>query len=238
MELVACLKDWAGACRLPNRRLKEENNPDMRLTIPSLALFVTLLASLHLTAPQASAQDAPSVRRNNVEIAAMGGVSWGFDKTRVMGGGNVGWAATKNLFPYFEATYLPGLDRVEESSLQNGGVQRTEFTADAFAFDTGLHLRAPIAESPVVPYAVIGIGGIRFTTDSTVTLVGPDGAVIDRLSVSQPASTELAVNFGAGIRYYINEAVGLRVEFKGYRPTDGSFDNIYRAAAAIFFQIN
>ncbi len=210
----------------------------MKLNIPSLALLATLLAAATFAAPQLSAQDAPSVRRNNVEVAAMGGVSWGFDKTRVMGGGNVGWAATKNLFPYFEASYLPGLDRTEETTLQSGAVRRSEFSADAFAFDAGLHLRAPIAESPIVPYAVIGIGGLRFNVDSTVTLIGADGSVIDRQSVGQPSSTELAVNFGAGLRYYINEAVGLRFEFKAYRPTNGDYDNIYRAAAAIFFQIH
>ena len=210
-----------------------------RLTLAgALALCAGILSS-----PQAAVaqEDAPSVRRNNVEVALLGGASLGFEKYRFMGGGNVGWAATKHIFPYVEASYLPGLIREREQNIGDGIILQQRFEAPAFDFNGGLHLRAPVAESPVVPYAVIGVGGIRYGSTNEVQLVDNSGNVLDTGTLNIDSQSVLAVNGGAGLRYYVNEKVGLRFEFKAYKPVSGDIikqDPFYRFTGAIFVQIN
>lgn len=209
---------------------------------------LTLVGALALSAgflalPQSARaqEDAPSVRRNNVEVAFLGGASLGFEKYRFMGGANVGWAATKHIFPYAEVSYLPGLLRESEQNLGDGIVLRQRFEAPAYDFNAGLHLRAPVAESPVVPYAVIGVGAIRYGSTNDVQLLDSSGNVLDSGMINVPGQSVMAVNGGAGLRYYVNEKVGLRFEFKAYKPVSGDIikqDPFYRFTGAIFFQIN
>lgn len=208
----------------------------------TLAAVLTLSVAA-IAVPQAAVaqQDAPSVRRNNVELAILGGASLGFEEYRFMGGGNVGWAATKHIFPYVEASYLPGLTRERDQNIGDGITLQQRFEVPAFDFNGGLHLRAPVAESPIVPYAVIGAGGIRYGSTNEVQLLDASGNVLDTGTLNIASQTVFAVNGGAGLRYYVNEKVGLRFEFKAYKPVSGdviSQDPFYRFTGAIFFQIN
>src|SRR6187399_782083 len=71
--------------------------------------FIFALVSL-ATLP-AMAQNAPFLRRNNVEVGVFPGASFGVDKSRFLIGTNAAWAATKYIMPYGEFTYFPELSR-------------------------------------------------------------------------------------------------------------------------------
>ena len=88
---------------------------------------------------------------------------------------------------------------------------------------------------------VIGAGGIRYGSTNEVQLLDGNGNVLDTGTLNIGSQTVFAVNGGAGLRYYVNEKVGLRFEFKAYKPVSGdliSQDPFYRFTGAIFFQIN
>jgi hypothetical protein len=52
-----------------------------------------------------------------------------------------------------------------------------------------------------------------------------------------PADTSFAVNFGGGIRYYINQKYGVRVEAKVYKATGLINDVFSKYEFGFFYQI-
>jgi len=164
------------------------------------------------------AQDVPTVKEKTVEVGAFGGTSIGLDKYRFMGGGNVGYGITKVIFPYAEVSYFPGIQRKDGSSL---------YEVPVTDFHGGLHLRAPIPGSRVVPYGIIGVGMLRFG-DTKRTFLG--------ISQSVAGSTDFAVNGGGGVRIYVTERFGFRFEGKIYKPTGRFPDPFGRIVGGIFFQ--
>jgi hypothetical protein len=169
-------------------------------------------------AAMAQAQDVPTVKEKTVEVGAFGGTSLGLDKYRFMGGANVGYGITKVIFPYAEVSYFPGIERTE-------GITRYKFSVTDF--HGGLHLRAPIAGSRVVPYGIIGVGMLRFgeTKRTVAGVTSPDDG-----------STDFAVNGGGGVRIYVTERFGFRFEGKFYKPTGRFSDPFGRIVGGIFFQ--
>jgi hypothetical protein len=173
------------------------------------------------------AQDAPEVKAKTWEVGTFAGSSFGLDKFRVMGGGNVGYAITKHIFPYAEVSYLPGIGR--RDTLPTSTI---DYELPVTDFHGGVHLRLTRPGWSFVPYGIVGFGMIH-TGGGTGTRKLSDGSTVP---VSISSSTDYATNFGAGARYYITERWGIRVEAKVYKPT-GRFTDVFgRVAAGLFWQ--
>ncbi len=189
--------------------------PDSLVRRSSLAKLALLLG---LFATTAAAQSAAVVRQGSYEIGGMVGASYGIDKFRIMGGGNVTFAATRVILPYFEYTYFPGLTRQIETSA--GGTGRNvvgTFEVPLSDVHGGVHIRIPVAESKVVPYLVAGVGVIR-SPARTVDVTFDTAGGLDNTQIAVPSDTTPAANFGGGVRYYVNQRFGFRVEAKAYTP--------------------
>ena len=193
----------------------------MRSTLDSLvrrSAIVKLALLLGLFATAAAAQSAAVVRQGSYEIGGMVGASYGIDKFRIMGGGNVTFAATRVILPYFEYTYFPGLTRQIETTA--GGTGRPvvgTFEVPLSDVHGGVHIRIPVAESKVVPYLVAGVGVIR-SPARTVDVEFSTAGGLDNTQIAVPSDTTPAANFGGGVRYYVNQQFGFRVEAKAYTP--------------------
>ena len=203
----------------------------------SIEKRLLLFCGVALLAMPALAQNAPILRPGVTEVGGFFGASYGIDKTRVMGGGNVVYSLTNEFMPFGEVSYFPGIGR----STTVPGLSGTEtYSVPLVDFNAGFHLRIPIPKSRIIPYGVISAGGIH-TPDRTFTVSYPN-PVIPTQTVSQSvlfdASTNFAASFGAGIRYYTTERLGFRVEFKAYKPVDaGTYNNVfYRVAGGFFYQ--
>ncbi len=178
------------------------------LLLGALGVFCFLPSDL-------SAQ-APFLRAGNKEFNVFGGVSFGKDQQKGMGGANFAYALNKVVMPYFEVGYFPGVGRKYQDSTGSA-------TLDTRIVDYhgGLHLRLPIAESRFVPYAVIAAGGLRQSTDATTFSYNDGRGNSGRTTVPAFSGNTFAVNGGGGFRYYIGsgEKYGFRVEAKIYKPT-------------------
>lgn len=190
-------------------------------------------------APVSSRAQVSVVRSGSFEIGGFSGASYGVDGFRVMGGGNVTYAVNRWILPYVEYSYFPGIARSISQTVPGlSGVTATAtYSAPLSDFHGGVHIRLPIRESPIVPYLVVGIGGLsHFTHQVSTTYTGIDGAS-HTLQTSDPGGTDFAVNFGAGIRYYVNQRFGFRVEAKGYKP-DSNITSVFgKVEAGIFYQL-
>ena len=206
----------------------------MKLMCGSRLLFSLLALGL---AQAALAQDAPIVRTGNTEIGGFLGASYGIDKARVMGGGNVAYAATRVVMPYAEFSYFPGIGRSISVPLGTSGRNANfNFQVPLYDFHGGVHLRVPLKDSRVIPYGVIGAGMIH-TLKRTENVSISDSLGNFNVPIDVPARSDFAVNFGGGIRFYVNERFGFRAEAKAYRPT-GTYTDIFgKVEGGIFFQI-
>jgi len=182
------------------------------------------------------AQVSSSVRANSFEVGGFVGASYGIDDFRVMGGGNVTYAVNKYILPYVEYSYFPGIGRKTTGTFAGTGQTYTlNYSIPLSDFHGGVHIRLPIfRESPIVPYVVFGVGGLT-NGDRTVNATFPDAS--GRL-VQQPlpvkGATEFAVNGGGGIRFYLGQRYGFRVEAKAYKPT-GDFGSTFGKVEGGFF---
>jgi hypothetical protein len=193
-----------------------------------------LLLGIAALAPAAFGQ-ASVVRSGSVEVGGFVGASYGIDRFRVMGGGNITYALkNKYVLPYFEVSYFPGLPH---TSTTDGTV---------FSYSTGLtdihggvHIRIPIfKETPLVPYLVFGMGVLRASeTTGTATPLGYTST-----PQTFPAESSFTINGGGGLRYYIGGSgrFGFRAEAKVYKPTTGDFSSstIGKVEAGFFFQFH
>src|ERR1041385_2411668 len=99
------------------------------------------------------------VRPNSFEVGGFAGASYGIDKFRGMGGGNVTYAINKYILPYVEYSYFPGIGRVQNGVFAGtGNPYRLTYSIPLSDFHGGVHIRIPIREKPIVPYAVFGMG--------------------------------------------------------------------------------
>jgi hypothetical protein len=200
---------------------------------PKIAkLFLFLAPFTWLTSVHAQTA-APPVATGNIEAGAFVGESYGLDKLRPMFGGDVAYGLSRAFYPFVEASYLPGLER----ELGNGVNYR--YKVNMTDVHGGLHVRFPIGGSKVVPYAAAGLGVVR-SSSFTISASALGGA-FSLGSETIPASTNFAVNFGGGIRFFITERIGIRVEFKAFVPTGSaagvSNDVFYRLAIGPVFQL-
>ena len=182
---------------------------------------------------------ASAVRSGSFEVGPFIGASYGIDKFRVMGGGNVTYALkNKYVLPYFEYSYFPGLPRTESGTIS--GIPFTHnYSLNLSDIHGGVHVRLPIFhEKPIVPYLVFGMGALVYPGRT-------DQVSIPSLNASIPVTVargaDFAVNGGGGIRYYIggSGAFGFRAEAKIYKPVSGPFSDTTfgKVEAGFFFQL-
>ncbi len=187
----------------------------------------------------AFAQDMPYQRQGNVEGNVFIGASYGADSWRGMGGGNMSYAATRTILPYFEYSYFPGVPREVSSA-----AGRVRFSIPLSDFHAGIHYRIPVGQKYFVPYLVAAIGGIRSSSASYKATVNNPAGLPFTLTQTVPGETFLATNYGGGIRHYIfGESSGVRTEFKVYVPHATSGPNqslfnqlFYKATFGLFYQ--
>ncbi len=183
------------------------------------------------------AQNAPIIRQGVTEVGGFVGASYGIDKTRIMGGGNVVYSLTRTFMPFAEVSYFPGIGRTQSVTGIPGATE--SFSVPLTDFNFGFHVRVPIPKSRIIPYGVISIGGIH-TPQRDVTATFPNPANPSQSITTPPFQVESSTNFaasaGGGLRYYATERLGFRAEFKAYRPT-GTYTNMfYRVAGGFFYQ--
>jgi opacity protein-like surface antigen len=185
----------------------------MRLRI----VLVGLVVGFGSAVSPVFAQNRYPCKTGNFELGLFGGESYGLDRFRPMGGGNIAYGLNCHFFPFAEVSYLPGVLRTV--NIPTGATTSyQQFNVNMTDFHGGLHIRVPVPESRVLPYAVVGLGLIRGSSStSTVYNVSNFGVVPFPQTI--PSSTNFAVNFGAGLRFFFSERFAVRVEFKGFKPT-------------------
>jgi hypothetical protein len=179
------------------------------------------------------------VRSGSFEVGGFAGASYGVDSYRFMGGGNVTYAINKWLLPYIEYSYFPGIARTVNEAVPGlpGTTATSTFGTPLSDFHAGVHIRVPIRESPIVPYFVVGFGGLtHFQRTTTLTYVGADG-LQHSLAGTDQGGTDFAVNFGGGIRYYVNQRFGIRLEAKGYKPDSSITPAFGKVELGFFYQL-
>lgn len=196
------------------------------------------LSALALFAPASFGQSSV-VRSGSVEIGPFLGASYGIDKFRVMGGGNITYALlNKYVLPYFEVSYFPGLPHTYTDQSQTV----YNYSQGVTDIHGGVHIRLPIfKESPLVPYLVFGVGELHVSAATgTATPVG-----LSAQPQSFPSATTFAINGGGGLRYYIGGSgrFGFRAEAKVYDPSSSGqnskgFTTFGKVEAGFFFQIH
>ena len=199
--------------------------------------FLRVAALLTCAFTVATAQ-VPAVRQGSFEVGGFIGSSFGLDHYQVMGGGNVSYGVTKYLLPYVEYSYFPGIERHIPYVFPSTGVPFTLAQAIPFSdFHGGVHVRIPIRESRLVPYAVIGFGGLKsFDRTASATF---QGITVNGIPVK--GETDFAINGGGGLRYYIGQSYGIRFEAKVYKPYGGSSgfnDTFGKVEFGFFFQLH
>jgi opacity protein-like surface antigen len=185
-------------------------------------------------------QQVQPVTTGNIEAGLFVGESYGLDRFRPMFGGNVAYGATRLLFPFVEASYLPGLSRDYV-----GGTSVTQYNIDMTDVHGGIHFRIVKGNSRFVPYLVGGLGMVRssnsqvhlYTTNPSTGAKNPVGGPPIAIS----SNVSFAVNAGAGVRFSITERIGMRLEFKAFIPTSAptgvSNDVFYRLAIGPYLQL-
>ena len=180
-----------------------------------------------------SAQTASVVRSGSYEVGGFVGASYGIDEFRWMGGANVTYAANKYILPYAEFSYFPGIGRKQSRNIP--GLTRPidiSYNIPLSDFHGGVHIRVPIREFPIVPYAVFGVGMIH--APERQFNVNVEGI---QVPFTSPSSTDAAINFGGGLRYYINQRFGIRGEAKVYKPTGQFKDTFGKVEFGFFMQL-
>lgn len=203
-----------------------------------LPILATLSLAVAIVPASCFAQGGGSfVRSGSFEVGGFVGASYGVDQFRVMGGGNVTYAVNKWILPYAEYSYFPGIARSVNLNLPGITGSQT-ISAPLSDFHGGVHIRVPIRESPIVPYAVFGVGGLtRFEHTVNVSYVGADG-LNHTIPTQVLGGTDAAINFGGGLRYYVNQRFGLRVEAKGYKTVNSDFTPVFgKVEFGFFYQL-
>ena len=190
------------------------------------ALAQTQDATQNPPAPKRA--DIAPVHAGTTELGGFVGGSYGLDNWRVMGGGNVAYAVTRYIMPYAEYSYFPGISR--QLTTPEG---KANFEVPLSDFHGGVHIRIPLGQSKIVPYAVVGAGMIH-SGNTPVKISFPDGFT---LSSTIDSSNNFAANFGGGIRFYTSERVGFRFESKVYVPTGTYTTPFMKVEAGVFFQL-
>jgi hypothetical protein len=206
---------------------------------PLHSAFIALVGGVFLPIICSGQGVTSVVRSGSFEIGGFVGASYGVDKYRFMGGGNVTYAINRWLLPYAEYSYFPGIARTATQpvpGLTNIIAQQT-YSTPLSDFHGGVHIRIPIRESPIVPYLVFGVGALtHFERHPALSYTGVDG-LVHSLPSDEPGGTDFAVNFGGGVRYYVNQRFGFRLEAKGYKPNTSDISAFGKVEVGFFYQL-
>jgi hypothetical protein len=206
----------------------------VRMTKKWLLLLFLLIASLSAPA------QVSVVRSGSVEIGPFFGGSYGIDRWRAMGGGNLTYAVSKYVLPYFEYSYFPGIGRKFTGTFPGTGNPFTaSYSIPISDVHGGVHIRIPIREKPVVPYLVGGLGTL-INSARTVRVTYTDVSGRQTLDLSVPRNSDFAFNAGGGIRFYLGGTgrFGFRTEAKVYKPTGTFSDSTFgKVELGLFFQL-
>jgi hypothetical protein len=202
----------------------------------SIRVLLTLLAVFACAASQSYAQALSVVRSGSFEVGPFAGADFGNGEVHAVVGGNVTYALNKYILPYFEATrfFLP-VPAVESGTFTGTGASFVESIPESvYDFHGGVHIRLPIHESPFVPYAAFGVGGLWHPGGSETASYIASG-VTYQVPLVVIGHADFAANFGAGVRYYLNQRYGFRVEAKGYKSTAGGPLGLFGKVEVGFF---
>jgi hypothetical protein len=180
----------------------------------------------------------PAVRQGSFEIGGFVGSSYGLDHYRLMGGGNVSYGVTRYILPYVEYSYFPGIERDLGGTVPGLSIPYTEKVEFPVSdFHGGVHIRIPIRESKLVPYGVFGAGGLTFFKTTGIGVYTDQNGNVIQSPFTKPQETDFAINAGGGLRYYLGQSYGLRVEAKVYKPYGGSrgFNDVFGKVEFGFF---
>jgi hypothetical protein len=202
---------------------------------------------LGLACSVAIASAQTPVRKGSYEIGGFMGASYGVGEGAVMGGGNVSYALTKEILPYVEYSYLPNVQRTTNGFI--GGTQNpatATYGANVSDFHVGVHIRFQIRENRhFAPYAAFGVGSLTVGSGTIHTLNytdtnGPHS--LTGLNLNEPGGSNVAINYGGGIRYYVtpqkgsgNARYGFRIEVKGYKPFSQQGNNPFGGSGTVTF---
>ena len=183
---------------------------------------VRLVLALSVASACLPGADAPSVRKDVMELGAFVGSNFApgqngatFDGFRAMGGGNVTYSLWKYILPYAEYSYFP---EIQGTFRPSGATRTIDYSSQIHDIHGGVHLRTePIPGTKLVPYAVLGFGVVRLNLAGTENYDSGDIITLPKETAVLPC-----VNYGGGLRYYFNENFGVRAEMKGYRPFNGA----------------
>jgi len=186
----------------------------MRIGILLVGLIIELTGTV---VPRAFGADVPTCEPHNFEVGLFGGESYGLDRFRPMGGGNVAYGLSCTFFPFAEISYLPGILRTQEVPT-GSTVSSRQFNVDMTDFHAGLHIRLPRPESRVVPYAVVGFGLVRGAQSVGTIYNKFSSGAVDVVQQTIPSSVNPTFDFGGGLRFFLSERFAIRLEFKGFKP--------------------
>jgi hypothetical protein len=211
-----------------------------RFVCKGIASHGRLLVYLSLLCISAEAQDVPILRQNMWEAGGFVGATYGADKARVMGGGNLTYSALRNLLPYVEVSYFPGIVRTLVKPDDLGTIKYDIPLTDV---NFGIHARFQLPKTPIVPYAVLGIGVLHMPAGTETLLTPNDSGGFETGLKSVSSYTGYAPNFGGGIRLYLKEQFGVRGEFKAYQFAGGplkdqlKLNRVWSATFGMFIQL-
>src|SRR5208282_1121773 len=87
------------------------------------------------------ASDVPWLKQNTWELGGFAGASYGVDKSRIMGGGNLTYSVLKNILPYAEVSYFPSIQRTLTQSVPTVGTETIKYDLPLADVNFGIHAR-------------------------------------------------------------------------------------------------
>ena len=187
----------------------------MKLKIPEMAGRLLVMAAFVVVTSVPSYGQALGNFEATANLGVVGGIG-----SHASFGGSIGAPITDNLILSGDLSYIP----------MGGGTvtffgSTTSSSAKALNFNGNLQYQFKPTHS-VVPYAGGGLGFLRSSVSSSSNIPG-QGPV--NVSAS---STDVYVNVGGGLRYYVKERWGIRPEFMIFAGSN----TFVRFAGGIFYQ--
>ena len=163
--------------------------------------IVILVAAASLTGTHAYAQEA-GFGPGTAELTAIPGGGMFFvdsDTESSFGNYNLGGAFTYNINRLIGIEGELGGTLGITQDLAAGGLTSTSKTPNTLAYSGNLVLSTP-ARRRIVRYAAVGIGGLTLFKDTALAI--------------DSKTTFLTGNVGGGVKWYINERMGLRGDYR------------------------
>jgi hypothetical protein len=204
-----------------------------------LGCLITLAAQAQTSsAPEQAPKEkvAVSQQAGDAEIGFFTGavIPPGGSGATVGGGVNVAFALSTYIYPFFEFSVLPGA--LNQQQTVDSVLYKT--TGNLADFHGGVHIRLPISGHPqFVPYLVFAVGGYKpFSASTSIIDTSTNPPTTDQTIPITAAS--FIFNYGGGVRYYVNNHVGVKFEFTAYGPTSHfNGGTPMRVMAGVFFQL-